>query len=344
MTWLAWRQFRTQAVAALVLLGAVAITLAVTRPGLVSSFQNVLHCKGVLACASARRGFFARDSLLRHLANALAVAVPALIGVFWGAPLIARELETGSFRLAWTQSVTRSRWMVVKLGVVGTASMLAAGLFSLAVTWWSSMYDQLQDSPFQQYDSRGIVLIGYAAFAFTLGVALGAILRRTLPAMAATFLVFFAVHITFSTWLRQHLLSPLHATSPFQWTPMGYQLGPPNPADWALGTEVVTPTGHALGQLGQGSLFEGFQIHAGTLIFQGVGACRVKVPAESLRTGNISQAVQQACVASFHLHQVTTYQPASRYWTFQWIELGLFIVLALLLAAASTWWVRRRLP
>ncbi|MGA9626300.1 MAG: hypothetical protein WBQ65_17640, partial [Bryobacteraceae bacterium] len=138
MTWLAWRQFRTQAVAALVLLGAVAITLAVTRPGLVSSFQNVLHCKGALACASARRGFFARDSLLRHLANALAVAVPALIGVFWGAPLIARELETGSFRLAWTQSVTRSRWMLVKLGIVGTASMLAAGLFSLAVTWWSS--------------------------------------------------------------------------------------------------------------------------------------------------------------------------------------------------------------
>jgi hypothetical protein len=139
--------------------------------------------------------------------------------------------------------------MLVKLGVVGTASMLAAGLFSLAVTWWSSMYDQLQDSPFQQYDSRGIVLIGYAAFAYTLGVALGAILRRTLPAMAATFLVFFAVHITFSTWLRQRLLSPLHATSPFQWTSMGYHLGPPNPADWALGTEVVTPTGHALGQL-----------------------------------------------------------------------------------------------
>jgi hypothetical protein len=62
-----------------------------------------------------------------------------------------------------------------------------------------------------------------------------------------------------------------------------------------------------------------------------------------MRTGNISQAVQQACVASFHLHQVTTYQPASRYWTFQSIELGLFILLALLVAATSTWWVRRRL-
>ena len=209
MTWLAWRQFRTQAVAGLVLLSAVAITLAVTRSGLASSFQIALHCKGAQACDSARREFFAKDSLLRHLANSLAVAVPALIGVFWGAPLIARELENGSFRLAWTQSVTRSRWMLVKLGVVGAASMLTAGLFSLAVTWWSSMYDQLQDSPFQQYDSRGIVLIGYAAFAFALGVALGVILRRTVPAMAATFLVYFVVHITFSTWIR-HCARRLH--------------------------------------------------------------------------------------------------------------------------------------
>lgn len=343
MTWLAWRQFRSQAVAALVLLGAVAITLAVTRPGLASSFQNVLHCKGVQACESARHEFFAKDSLLRHLANALALAVPALIGAFWGAPLIARELENGSFRLAWTQSVTRLRWMLVKLGVVGTASMLAAGLFSLAVTWWSSMYDHLQDSPFQQYDSRGIVLIGYAAFAFALGVALGVILRRTLPAMAATFLIYFAVHITFSTWIRQHLLTPLRATSPFLVTPSGFTLGPPNAADWVISTEVYTPPGRALGQPGQGSLFEGFRIHAGTLFFQGAGACHVKVPAASLRTGNISQAVQQACIASLHLYQVVTYQPASRYWTFQWMELGLFIVLALLLGAAATWWVRRRL-
>ena len=201
MTWLAWRQFRTQAVAGLVLLSAVAITLAVTRSGLASSFQIALHCKGAQACDSASSAFSAKDTLLRSIANALALAVPALIGVFWGAPLIARELETGSFRLAWTQSVTRSRWMLVKLGVVGTASMLAAGLFSLAVTWWSSMGDRLQNSPFQEYDQRGIVLIGYAAFAFALGVALGVILRRTLPAMATTFVVFFAVHLSFSTWI-----------------------------------------------------------------------------------------------------------------------------------------------
>lgn len=343
MTWLAWRQFRSQAVAALVLIGAVAITLAVTRPGLTSSSQVALHCKGALACAAARREFFAKDSLLRHLANSLALAVPALIGVFWGAPLIAREVENGTFRLAWTQSVTRSRWMLTKLAVVGAASMLAAGLFSWTVTWWSSMYDRLQDSPFQQYDSRGIVLIGYATFAFALGVTLGVILRRTLPAMAATFLVYFAVHIAFSSWIRYHLLTPLRARSPFLATPTGFTIGPPNASDWVISTEVYLPPGRALGNPGQGSLFEGFRIHAGKLFFQGVGACRNQIPPASLRSGNISQAVQQACISRFHLYQIVTYQPASRYWTFQWMELGMFVVLALLLAAAGTWWVRRRI-
>ena len=52
----------------------------------------------------------------------LVLVVPALIGMFWGAPLIAHELETGTFRLAWTQSVSRRRWLLVKMGLVGLAA------------------------------------------------------------------------------------------------------------------------------------------------------------------------------------------------------------------------------
>ena len=63
---------------------------------------------------------------------------PALIGLFWGAPLIARELETGTYRLAWNQSVTRSRWTLAKLGIGGLASVAVAGLLSLMITWWAS--------------------------------------------------------------------------------------------------------------------------------------------------------------------------------------------------------------
>ena len=107
------------------------------------------------------------------------IVVPGVIGVFWGAPLVARELETGTYRLAWTQSVTRARWIAVKLGVVGLASMAAAGLLSLMVTWWSSPIDRVNMTLYTSFDQRGIVPIGYAAFAFALGVLAGVLIRRT---------------------------------------------------------------------------------------------------------------------------------------------------------------------
>ena len=79
------------------------------------------------------------DSSLRTWLGVLVIVVPGIIGLFWGAPLVARELEAGTFRLAWTQSVTRTRWLAVEArrrrpGV----SMAVAGLLSLMVTWWAS--------------------------------------------------------------------------------------------------------------------------------------------------------------------------------------------------------------
>ena len=73
-------------------------------------------------------GFLSHDKFLRDLLGPLMLAVPALLGIFWGAPLVARELETGTYRLAWTQSVTRTRWLAVKVALVGLASVAVAGL------------------------------------------------------------------------------------------------------------------------------------------------------------------------------------------------------------------------
>ncbi len=112
--------------------------------------------------------------------------------MFWGAPLIARELETGTYRLAWTQGVTRARWLITRLAVVGGASMVAAGLMSWLLTWWSSPIDTLNASRFGTtvFDSAYIAPIGYAAFGFALGVLAGVLWRRTVPAMATTLAVF----------------------------------------------------------------------------------------------------------------------------------------------------------
>ena len=179
----------------------------------------------------ATSAFASHDQLLQDLGMVL-VLVPGLIGLFWGAPLAARELETGTYQLAWTQGVTRKRWLAVKLGLVGLASVAVAGLFSLMVTWWSSPLDRVNADPFTLFDQRGIVPLGYAAFAFALGVTVGLVLHRTVPAMVATLAVFAGVRLVVANWVRPYLLAPLRTVAglePPRRTRSG-GLAPPRPA------------------------------------------------------------------------------------------------------------------
>ena len=159
--------------------------------GLVHLYNTtVAGCSARGDCQAAISQYLDNDSTLRTWLGVLVVAGPGLLGLFWGAPLVARELEAGTFRLAWTQSVTRTRWLVVKLALGGWASMTAAGLLSLIVTWWASPLDRAHLNIFNTFDERDIVPIGFALFAFVRGVFAGLIIHRTLPAMAATLVVF----------------------------------------------------------------------------------------------------------------------------------------------------------
>ena len=204
MTWLTWRQFRPQAVTALAALAVFAILLGATGPHLASMYRG----SGIAGCRSGACGQLAGNFLLAlsgaytvvfMLGIAGVILAPAVIGVFWGAPLVAREFETGTFRLAWIQSITRSRWMASKLAVPGLAAIAVTEGLSLLYGWWAAPIGQaarlapgsnfpLGMSPFGllAFDAHGIVPIGYAAFGFTLGVTAGVLIRRALPAMAVT--------------------------------------------------------------------------------------------------------------------------------------------------------------
>ena len=190
MIWLAWRQFRVQAVVALALLVALAVVMLVTGLHLRDLYDasGIATCKVHGDCATVEATFLAHESFLRNLLGPLLLAIPVLTGIFWGAPLLARELENGTYRLAWTQSVTRTRWLATKITLVGLASIAVAGLFSLMVSWWFHPIDKVSMNRLTPgvFDERGIVAIGYAALAFALAVAAGAVIRRTLPAMATT--------------------------------------------------------------------------------------------------------------------------------------------------------------
>ena len=116
-------------------------------------------------CSTATAALISDGDRLDIVLRVVLEVVPALIGLFWELPL-ARELETGTYRLAWTQ-VTRTHWLAVKLGLLGLASMVVAGILSLMVTWWASPLDRVRMTPFMSFDQRGLVPVGYAAFALS---------------------------------------------------------------------------------------------------------------------------------------------------------------------------------
>jgi len=204
---LTWRQFRAQALVALGGLVVLAIILLVSHPHLVhlaaQSATNAppqpLRPHRELPTGDPGPGRSHRPRPYRRLL---------------GAPLVARELETGTFRLTWTQSVTRTRWLAVKLGLIGLASVIVAGLMSLMVTWWESPIDSTGRFELLLFTERGITLIGYALFAFALGVAAGVLIRRVQPAMVTTLVGFIAARVAVTVWVRPHLTArPTRACS-----------------------------------------------------------------------------------------------------------------------------------
>ncbi|WP_211282826.1 ABC transporter permease subunit [Amycolatopsis keratiniphila] len=219
MIWLTWRQFRLPAAAVFGALAALALVLAVTGPAISGEYATgIATCAGDTAACDDFSERFLDDHQNTFLAvTALVLLLPALIGLFWGAPLFTRELEAGTHRLIWNQSVTRTRWLAVKLGITGVAAMLAGGVGSLAVTWWATTFEQAAVKDFPRlsamvFDARGVVPIAYSAFAFALGVTIGMLVRRSLPAMALTLAAFAVVQVAVPIVVRPHLLPSIDAT------------------------------------------------------------------------------------------------------------------------------------
>ena len=200
------------------MLAIAAVVLLVTGIQLAHAYDAAAAaCKQQGNCAGLFNAFLSQGYLTAgKLLEAVGLAVPGLIGMFWGAPLVAREFETGTFRLAWTQSVTRTRWLAAKLAIAGVAAIAAGELFTLMVNWWSSPIHKA-NAGYTAFTSgsfhSGVAPAGYAAFAFALGVTAGLLIRRTLPAMAVTLAVFTAVIIAFPIWVRPHLIPPAQTTS-----------------------------------------------------------------------------------------------------------------------------------
>jgi hypothetical protein len=306
MIWMAWRQFRTAAVVVFGALAVVAVVVIVTGISLHDAARSVpgVSCDGADFCTAPLAQMFTWVQGL--LGVQLMLFFPAVLGVFWAAPLVSREFDTGTFRLAWTQSVTRVRWLTAKILVVGLASVIATGLLSWMVTWWFTPLDHIAQGKFDVsvFGERDIAPVGYAAFAFALGLTLGLLIRRTLPAMAATLVGYVAARAVVMNWVRPHFQAPLQQAYGLPGTQFATGAG-----SWVISSYFTDPSGQPV-------------------------------------TGNLHLTPGDPCIAAHRCYiQVITFQPANRYWPFQWYETGLFVGAALLLIGFCYWWITgHRLP
>jgi ABC-2 family transporter len=337
--WLSWRQLRAQAAVASAAVLAVAVVAALTGPRLADLARTSVSVFDRLT---------GTDSTLFYAGVVLMALAPALLGAFLGAPLVARELETGSYRLAWSQSVPRGRWLASKLTLTVGAAALAVGATSLAVTWWSApldgavsqtrggLPDHLTPVTFAM---RGVVPVAYAAFAVVLGAAAGAVLRRTLPAMALTLALYAAVQVVVPIWVRPHLVPPVSSTVAFSRSTLdgislegsgqvAVSVHTADRGDWILVNETVGPDGRAA------ALPSWF---ADCLPAPSAPATQT----ERAQAGSVDQCLTRLADAGYR--QRVVYQPADRFWPLQWAETGLYAAASALLAACCFWWVRRRL-
>jgi len=309
--WLSWRQQRTEAAlsAAMVVLLAALFIPAGIHLASFYDHHGVARCISgkTFACGQTLAAFGDRAGILRSVVPWLTL-LPGLVGVALAAPIIL-DLEGGTYRLAWTQSITRGRWIATRFSVAVGTALATAGLLAVLFTWYRAPLDHVFGRfDGTSFDLEGTVSLGYVLFALGLGLAVGVVWRRTAPAMIASFLGYVACRVFVDAWLRQRLVTPVSAT----WSINA--AGPNLNNDWVLASGPSDKAGHLFG-----GDFGALQA-CGHVAFKGAKVLNAKC---LVRHG-----------AGYN-HAV--WQPDSRFWQFQGIETALFAGLGLLLIAFAAW-------
>jgi hypothetical protein len=310
-----WRQHRVALVGVVALLGGLTVLLWIVGLQLHHAYAAATACHpaGSPACSEADLTFAGLDGFL---SNGI---------ILQPAPLLAREMETGTFRYAWTQGFGRWRWALAKLVSLAIAVTVPAWLFSLLLSWYYQPYfgtgnrslGLTEYTPFFPglYDLRGLAFAAWTLAAFAVGALAGMVIRRVVPAIAATIAIYAGLAFAAGTFLREHYLTPVVTTS----------LNLPG-SGWILG-QWWTRGGTVLSQATMRQVIDS--------AFQ--------PPVVSGPAGKIQAYDTVLQYLTQHGYtQWTRYQPGSRFWPFQWIESGWLLALSVLLIAATGWLVRRR--
>jgi hypothetical protein len=256
------------------------------------------------------------SSLTPRLTSALVLLLPVLIGSFSGAPLLARELETGTFRYAWTQGCGRRRWAITKLALLAGVLTAAAGAFSALFSWYIHPFIADGELPALKplvFGLRGVAFAGWTLAAFSIAAFAGTLIRRTVPALAVALAAVAGLELATTFLLRPHYLSAVTTRGGAPGMPPG-QL---SASSWVLSSWTSGPGGQA------------------------VSPDVINQAEERFRYSSNPDALS-GWLAQHHFTQWWTYQPQGRFWPFQLIEGSWLLALSIILIAATVWLIRQR--
>jgi hypothetical protein len=319
MAWVTWRQHRVALAGVAVLLGALAVYLWIAGLQIHHAYATDCHPGSSLACGINFSGRYGTTGIF---VSVFLQAVPVLIGAFAGAPVLARELETGTYRFAWTQGMGRWRWTLAKLVLLAAVVTAVAGAFSVLYSWYNQpFFASGYAIPFSTrvFDLGEVAFAAWTLAAFSIGALAGMLIRRVVPAIAATLAAYAGLAVATALFLRQHYMTPLLTSNP----------NLPGSA-WSVSQWYT-----------KGGKFA-FPAQGGQLVRAVNQFCGRGISINGRRAAGTFNGSPAQCLSRHGYTQWTSYQPGSRFWAFQWIEGGWLLALSVLLIAVTVWLVRRR--
>lgn len=334
MIWLIWRRYRMlMGLAVVVLIGLGGWMLWAGHSFDTAVLSSACHT-GSSSCPIYNGTLSLSDQA--DVINFLLLFVPCLLGMVFGAPLVAGELEHYTNRLAWTQGISRTKWLLAKWCAVGLSLVVVVALLTLIVQWWTGHAMERVDTNWigigvnggplhpLQFPITGLVFSAYTLFAFALGTALGAVLRKTSWAVAGTVVIYTSVSILVVLFVRPSLAPRLFVDE----TPLAAaqnQTTTASPFDAAVVHETA----------GAWILGSGYRYAPGTR------AAGSSADVAGRRCETLTTTPYLTCLSDHHLQEGTFYLTANRYWEVQWRESALLLVSSGVLLGLTVWSVRR---
>jgi hypothetical protein len=323
--WLVFRRYRM--LMAITVVALVGLGMWMLLEGHASDVaESSKACRYAIFECQTTSGIFSLSDQATAI-NFLLLVLPCLLGVAFGAPLVAGELEHVTNRLAWTQGISRTRWLIIKWSAIGTTLLAMVVALTFVAQWWTGHSGEIRNLNLFPigtgrlqplfFPVTGIALGAYTLFAFALGAALGAVIRKSSWAIVATVVAYAAVSLLMVLLLRPSLAPqvfvPVHLSANSQFIDGASNSVSDSAWDLGFGYRYVPGTPEAE---------------------EGPSADVVGLQCED-------DSSYVACLANHHLQMGTFYQPADHYWELQWRESALLVITAGALFGATVWSVRR---